>query len=309
MNVEMFRGMIGSIVVFRPQPQVMTNTRLVKDSHNSWIIVDEVEDRTFLFKNKITNHEIRLGIDNIDKFQTPKFVILRGQVILKDGGETDFEPFSPGIASTSSGILKEQHRVLWYGLLFGITVISIVISLFVAYRGNPTERAHFSIMDTTVTTTPTWPIVGRPLDLNFTYKNVGNGTAFDTLVESYTILKPDYSLSSQQQAVAEFEEQLKARPLQTGWSQSKDEIRWSTAKGAILTPTDYANLRSGKNVVFIVGLIQFRDDFGKHRLRMCRYIQPSGPIGDGGKLEPGVIAMCETYNNELDGWIQPLKKE
>ena len=95
MNLVNFREMIGSIVVFRPRPKV--GSGLLKDSHNSWIIVDEVEDRVFMFKNTITNHQFQLGEDNVDKFQTPRFLILRGQVILKDAGETEFEPFSPGI--------------------------------------------------------------------------------------------------------------------------------------------------------------------------------------------------------------------
>jgi hypothetical protein len=110
-NVVRFRKMTGDIVVFRPRPKVKSG--LLDEPTNSWIIVHEVEDRTFLFRNRITNHEVRLGIDSIEKFHTPKFLLLRGQLTLKDGGKTEFEPFIRGIGLESSKDLTDHNAIRW----------------------------------------------------------------------------------------------------------------------------------------------------------------------------------------------------
>jgi hypothetical protein len=146
MNVKKFRMMMGRIVVFRPQP--MGATGPLNESHNSWTIVNEVENRVFLFKNTITNHELRLGVDNIDKYQTPNILILRGQATLKDGGGMDFEPSVPGISSVGSTVLNDQHKVLSYKLavaLLAAVVFGIFALVFINYRGNwftPTPEIH-----------------------------------------------------------------------------------------------------------------------------------------------------------------------
>jgi hypothetical protein len=136
MNVKKFRMMTGRIVVFRPQP--MGAIGPLNESHNSWTIVSEVENRVFLFKNIITNHELRLGVDNIDKFQTPNILILRGQVTLKDGGGMDFEPSAPGISSVGSTVLNDQHKVPSYKLAVALAavVVGIFALVFFNYRGS-----------------------------------------------------------------------------------------------------------------------------------------------------------------------------
>jgi hypothetical protein len=148
MNVKQFRKMMGKIVVFRPQPKLGTDQ--LKESHNSWTIVNEVENRVFLFKNKITNHELRLGVDNIDKFQTPNILILRGQATLKDGGKMDFEPSVPGISSVGSTVLNDQHKVPSYKLavaLLAAVVLGIFALVFINYRGNPSTDVLYEIRD------------------------------------------------------------------------------------------------------------------------------------------------------------------
>lgn len=302
MNVAKFRKLEGSIVVFRPQPQFKGNPR--KLLHNEWTIVTELRDRTFLFKNKITNHELSLGIDSIEKFHTPNFVILRGQVLLLDGGQVEFEPFTPGVA------IDNDHKTAKWPpyVIFALSAIAIGIFAlaFINYLSNRTERAHFTITEMWNTTKPIWPVVGRPLDINFRYKNVGSGTAFDMQVESTSLLMPDYSITSQEHAITSFEKQLGDRPPPTRWTQTKDDDRWSTTKGGpIFSAEDNAKFVSGQTVIFAVGIIQFRDDFGEHTLRMCRYLQPPRVTPDGrGKEVFGPVGMCERYNDEVDGWIK-----
>ncbi|NOS78439.1 MAG: hypothetical protein HOP35_10885 [Nitrospira sp.] len=133
MNVAQFRKMVGDTVVFRPSP--LDEKGLVKNPHNSWIIVNEVEKRVFLFKNKITNHEIRLGIDCINKFISPNFVMLHGDITLKDGGEATFEPSVASIGWPSTGSLSGRSRkgaiIVGLSVLAGLNLATIVYFNFV----------------------------------------------------------------------------------------------------------------------------------------------------------------------------------
>ena len=56
----------------------------------------------FLLRNTITNHEFIFTPDNIREFRSPAFVILAGQVSLKEGGKVEFEPFAPGLKEPES---------------------------------------------------------------------------------------------------------------------------------------------------------------------------------------------------------------
>jgi hypothetical protein len=100
MNLGKFRELIGTVVILRPRPKV--DGAYLKESVNSWIILDEVEKNQFLLKNTITNHEFRLTPDNIREFRSPGFVILAGQTTLKEGGAVEFEPFAPGLKESES---------------------------------------------------------------------------------------------------------------------------------------------------------------------------------------------------------------
>lgn len=100
MNLGKFRELIGTVVILRPRPKV--DGGYLKESVNSWIILDEVEKNQFLLKNTITNHEFRLTPDNIREYRSPAFVILAGQTTLKEGGAVEFEPFAPGLKEPES---------------------------------------------------------------------------------------------------------------------------------------------------------------------------------------------------------------
>lgn len=100
MNLGKFRELIGTVVILRPRPKV--DGAYLKETLNSWIILDEVEKNHFLLRNTITNHEFRLTPDNIREFRGPAFVILAGQTTLKEGGAVEFEPFAPGLKEPES---------------------------------------------------------------------------------------------------------------------------------------------------------------------------------------------------------------
>jgi hypothetical protein len=100
MNIVKFRELIGTVVILRPRPKV--DGGYLKESVNSWIILDEVAKTHFLLRNSITNHEFLLTPDNIREFRNPDFVILAGQTTLKEGGAVEFEPFAPGLKEPES---------------------------------------------------------------------------------------------------------------------------------------------------------------------------------------------------------------
>ncbi|RPI71724.1 MAG: hypothetical protein EHM38_03375 [Geobacteraceae bacterium] len=175
----------------------------------------------------------------------------------------------------------------------------------------PVERAHFAFTRISYNTQapPIWPVVGKPLAMSFYYKNVGDGTAHNTIVESYAVLKNDDSLISQQQAVTEFHEQLKKRIWNEGWSQAKEHELWSTTKGgAIISAEDRDNILSGKRTVFLIGLIEFMDDFGKHSQQFCWLLQPSSSSKDGNRLKNAIPGGCNIHNREVNEWVIPRAK-
>jgi hypothetical protein len=162
------------------------------------------------------------------------------------------------------------------------------------------ERVHFAITKFEQTYTP-WPMVGEPLGFNIYFKNVGNGMAYEADFQAMAALESDSSQYSQQRAIAEFEKWLQAQ-LKPRMSIPKDKELWASALGAIVTPEDVNNLLKGRKVMYLVGTIQFRDDFGKHTQRICHFLQPPVVTATGGHSELGIFQHCNQYNDEVAGW-------
>jgi hypothetical protein len=209
--------------------------------------------------------------------------------------------------STRPQLLENKLKVLWYRIFFvALSAIGIVLVVIITHRASQVERVHFAITKMKQTYTP-WPVVGEPLAFNIYYKNVGNGMAFDVVFEARAVLKPDYSSFSEQEAIAEFQKWLQERPLKTGLSIPKDLEQWNTASGGILSPEDLNNLLKGRRVMYLVGIIQFRDDFGKHTQQICQFLQPPEVTGSGGYSVLGIFAQCDRHNGEVAGWEKPIK--
>jgi len=186
-------------------------------------------------------------------------------------------------------------------------LISITVAGITAYRGTQVEyvqveRVHISIIKSEFPSNP-WPLVGEKLGVNIYFKNISNGMAYDVLFKGYSFLKPDYSPYSEKEAIEEFEKWLRALPVGEGSSLAKDTYIWASAGGAIVTPEDLNNLSTGRKVMYVVGVVRFRDDVGKHTLRICQYLQPPEPTRSGATIEFGTMAQCSRYNDEVDGWL------
>ena len=101
MKIEKFRENIGTVVVLRPRPKF--NGAYIKESMNSWIIIEEAQN-AFLLQNTITAHKFFLFPDSAREFRSPDFLILAAQATLKDGGGVELEPFAPGLKEGESAL-------------------------------------------------------------------------------------------------------------------------------------------------------------------------------------------------------------
>lgn len=112
MDIKKFRENIGTVVTLRPKPKA--DGAYIKETYNSWIVMEEVSEATFLLENTITNHKFRVTEDNMREFRNPAFVILAGQVSLGKNGAVEFEPFAPGLKEPESlgEIIDEATRPL-----------------------------------------------------------------------------------------------------------------------------------------------------------------------------------------------------
>jgi hypothetical protein len=210
--------------------------------------------------------------------------------------------------TASPEIVLNKPKVFWYRFTFGaMLLLSLVVTAITAYRGTrvehvQVERVHISFIQTEFLSKP-WPLVGEKLGVNIHYKNISNGMAHDVLFYGYSFLKPDYSPYSEKEAIEEFEKWVRVFPEAKESSLAKDTYRWATAEGAILTPEDLNNLSTGRKVMYVVSVVQFRDDVGKRTLRICRFLQPPEPTRSGASIRFGDMASCSRYNDEVEGWL------
>ena len=205
-------------------------------------------------------------------------------------------------------IVRNKPKVFWYRFTFGAMLfLSLVVTTITAWRGtqveyHQVERVHISFIKTEFQSNP-WPLVGEKLSVNLYFKNVSNGMAYDVLFNGHSVLKPEYSPYSEKEAIEEFEKWLRAFPQEEGSSLAKDTYRWASTAGSIVTPEDRNNLSTGRKVMYVVGVVRFRDDVGKHTLRICQYLQPPEPTRSGAGIPFGDFAQCSRYNDEVEGWL------
>ena len=132
--------------------------------------------------------------------------------------------------------------------------------------------------------------------------NVGSGSAYNVDIRLRSILEPDASLSSQRLAVNEFTTWMKSLGSgSVGFTIAKNERRFHTAGGNILSPEDFANLVADRRTAFILSRVSFEDDFGSHTVELCEYMEPQAkmpPDFSGSVSIIEIFAPCQEYNGE-----------
>ena len=205
--------------------------------------------------------------------------------------------------SANPKLLKDPRKkklceiAFWVFGFIGIGLVAII-----TYRSGLTERVHVS-HEIRETYGPNFIPIGEPLAFNIWMETVGNGTAHDIATFSRTFIGNDLSLYSENEVIEQFERWLLTAEVPAmGTTLTPGMKRATTADGAILSPEDHENLKSGRKVVYIMGLIQFRDDFGKRTQRVCQKLQPPET---GGIV---IFQSCSRYNDEISGWRKALRK-
>src|SRR5262249_49450362 len=123
----------------------------------------------------------------------------------------------------ASGKVLARREQLKYDMIFILVGLVGVISVVtLGYRGTRQERAHFSILtgnaysnyyNSNHALIPySWFLIDQPLSFIVNLKNVGNGSAYHVLVRAKSFLKPDMDISSQREAINDFQIWLKSQP-------------------------------------------------------------------------------------------------
>jgi hypothetical protein len=201
-----------------------------------------------------------------------------------------------GYKVTGKNLNPRQERL--YDFIFvACGVVGIVAVGMIAYRSGKQERAHLAIRlwptyEYNASADPSFLPIGQPLAMNVSYKNVGSGSAFNLATAAYALLEADESKPSQVRAITQFEEWNKTMPSLPSGTLAKDVEHFFTARGQRVSPEDVANLVAGRRVVYIVGLIAFKDDYGDRVQPFCQFLQTPQV---GGAL---IWGLCSNYNEE-----------
>jgi len=148
--------------------------------------------------------------------------------------------------------------------LLGTASIAIV-----TYRSGMTERAHFALdLNSKVQA-----VAGTPLSMKIFFKNVGTGPSVNTDSYSRSFIEDDESRRSADSAIAKFKEFEKSHDIGTDIVPKDTPGYFMVAQGLVLSNTDFENIVTNIRVVYIVGRIKFKDDFGSHTQYICKALQ------------------------------------
>jgi hypothetical protein len=206
--------------------------------------------------------------------------------------------------------LSARKQKIYDGLFISLGMIGIIsVGVLAAHSGRQ-ERAHFSqrITNTfesydsqTKRLIPfSWYVVDKPLKFNVYIKNVGSGSAYNAEMNVRSFIEPDLSLTSQHEAISEFQTWLALQPHHSiTWP--KDFEMFNTAAGAVLSPEDYSNLTTDRRTVFVIGKVTFDDDFGSHEFDVCQMMQPQEKYSAGAptiSLVHEIWGTCDSFSGE-----------
>lgn len=164
-----------------------------------------------------------------------------------------------------------------YDLIFlACSAIGIASAVLLAYRSGRLERAHFMLdLNSKVQA-----VEGQPLAMRIGFRNVGTGPAINTDSFSRCFVEDDESRRSADDAIGKFKEYAQNRLIGTDNVPKDAPGYFMVALGSVLSGQDVLNLVDNVKVVYIVGTIKFKDDFGRHTQYICKTLQrPVSPNG------------------------------
>jgi hypothetical protein len=173
-----------------------------------------------------------------------------------------------------------------------LSIVSSACIAMLAYRSGRIEHAHFSLdLNSKVQA-----IEGQPLAMQVFFKNVGTGPSINTDTYSRLIPEEDESKHSSDDAIGRFKEYEKIRDIGTNNIPKDEPGHFMVARGPILGHDDVTNLVSGVRTVYLVGTINFKDDFGSHTQFICKVLEK--PV----RPDMANWGTCGKWDDEKDKW-------
>jgi hypothetical protein len=175
---------------------------------------------------------------------------------------------------------------------FGLTLLGVASVCALTYLAGRTERAHFAVV-------PNGKIIlqsGKPLAVRVDFKDVGTGPSINTDTYSRAFIEDDSTKVNADDAIARFKPFFASHDIGSNLIAKDQEGNFMTAFGALLSPEDINNLLNNIKVLYVVGEINFKDDFGKHTQYICKSLQrPVSP-------NTLIWGTCGKSDDEVDKW-------
>jgi len=149
----------------------------------------------------------------------------------------------------------------------------------------PKQRAYISFLEPVVTFT-----VGSPLSVKFGCQTTSDVPAQKVSCNAQSFIVPvsngDVSVEDERKIYTEFEAASRPNPEPERPTVAKGQVTNGMIPSAIVTTDEETLLNGPKFALLITGSLFYEDDFGSHRIDMCRWVQP--PLS----AEPKVWHYC-----------------
>jgi hypothetical protein len=165
--------------------------------------------------------------------------------------------------------LTQGQRRLYDVIFFVCGAIGIGSGGMLAYLSGRLERAHFALdLNSKVQA-----VAGSPLSMRIGFENVGTGPSINTDSYSRSFIQGDESRRSADDAIAQFKEYARNRTVGTDNVPKGATGYYMVAQGNVLSDQDVLDLVHNVRVMYVVGTIKFKDDFGHHTQYICKTLQ------------------------------------
>jgi len=122
-------------------------------------------------------------------------------------------------------------------------------------------------------------VEGKPVSFNFFYSNTGTAAAIETKAFAKAYVVPNSSLEIEKKLGLEFKNLSRASLNRQSGStvepDGKPDDYWFTgASDSPLDADEIKRLVDGKEVVYLLSIVTYKDPEGAHVIELCRWLQP-----------------------------------
>jgi hypothetical protein len=99
-NKKQIAECLGHKFRLRPNPIVKKAVQPIKETLNSWTLIDFPDQKRLIFQHNHSDYKIHVEAVYVRGHEPPDMIVLRGQVYLETDLRVSFEPFTEGIGAT-----------------------------------------------------------------------------------------------------------------------------------------------------------------------------------------------------------------